>query len=153
MTFIYEEIFEKRSKMDKNSNLDFLKRKLEKDPYSTLLGIKLEKVEKGYARVSLVLKENFRNFLGYIHGGLIFSLADQAFAVASNSGGITSLALQMNINYTRSPSVGDTLIAEAKEESITTRIGLYQIKVENSSHQLIARAQGIVYRKQSWKSN
>lgn len=133
--------------MGKNSNLDLIQQKLENDPYSAFLGIKLEKVEDGYARVSMVLRENFLNFSGYIHGGLIFSLADQAFAVASNSGGVTSLALQMNINYVRPPSVEDILIAEAKEEYLTSRIGLYQIKVENSSHQLIARAQGIVYRK------
>jgi len=132
--------------MDKNS-IDLIKKKLKKDPYGAFLGIKLENVEKGYAKVSLVVKENFQNFSGYIHGGLIFSLADQAFAVASNSGGVTSLALQMNINYVRPPSVGDILIAEAKEEYLTSRIGIYQIKVENSSHQLIARAQGIVYRK------
>ncbi|MCD6257720.1 hotdog fold thioesterase [Candidatus Aerophobetes bacterium] len=133
--------------MENSSFLQF-EQKVKKDPYANFLGIKLDKVEKGYARVSMVIKEDFCNFLGYIHGGVIFSLADQAFAAASNSRGVVSLALQMSISYIRAPSVGDTLIAEAKEEHVGSKIGLYQIKVMNSSNQLIAEAQGIVYRKQ-----
>ena len=133
--------------MERETKLDIVKQKLEEDPYGILLGMKLEEIRKGYARVSLVIEKSFCNFLGYVHGGLIFSLADQAFAAASNSRGVTSLALQMNINYLRAPSVGDILTAEAEEKSLTPKIGFYQIKVEDSSHQLIAQAQGIVYRK------
>lgn len=131
-----------------NSTISQIKQRVKKDPYAKFLGIKLDKIGKGYARVSLVIKEEFSNFLGYIHGGLIFSLADQAFAVASNSAGVTSVALQMNISYVRPPSIGDTLIAEAKEEYVGSKTGLYRMKVINSSNQLIAEAQGIVYRKQ-----
>jgi len=134
--------------MEEKNNLSLLKQKLKKDPYASFLGIKLEKVEKGYGKVSLRIKEDFLNFLGYIHGGLIFSLADQAFAAASNSRGKVSVALQMNINYIKAPSVGDTLTAEAKEEYCGSKIGLYQITVKNSQKQLIAEAQGIVYRRE-----
>lgn len=133
--------------MDDAGGLPFLRQRLNQDPYANFLGMKLEKLDRGYAKVSLVLKKSFCNFLGYIHGGLIFSLADQAFAAASNSKGVVSLALQMNINYLKAPSVGDTLIAEAKEEGLSSRIGFYQIQVVNSSQELIAKAQGIVYRK------
>ena len=134
--------------MDNKSNLDIVGQKLQKDPYANFLGIKLKEVGEGYAKVHLKMEKKFCNFLGYIHGGLIFSLADQAFAAASNSRGKTSVALQMNINYVKAPSVEDTLVAEAKEEHLSSKIGLYRIKVKNSQHQLIAEAQGIVYRKE-----
>ncbi|RLE13721.1 phenylacetic acid degradation protein [Candidatus Aerophobetes bacterium] len=134
--------------MNEKNSLGLVEEKLKKDPYANLLGIKLEKVQEGYSKVSLRIERNFRNFLGYIHGGLIFSLADQAFAAASNSRGKVSVALQMNINYVKAPSVGDTLVAEAKEEYVGSKIGLYQIKVKNSQQQLIAEAQGIVYRRE-----
>ncbi len=130
------------------TDLKTYREKLAHDPYAKLLGVKLEKVEEGYARVSLELKEEFLNFLGYVHGGLIFSLADQAFAVASNSREKVSVALQMNINFLKAPSIGDTLIAEAEEKSLSNKIGFYEIKVKNSAQELIAQAQGIVYRKE-----
>lgn len=128
-------------------DLKSYREKLTHDPYAGFLGMKVEKVEEGYARVSLELKEEFLNFLGYVHGGLIFSLADQAFAIASNSREKVSVALQMNINFLKAPSIGDILIAEAEEKSLSKKIGFYQIKVTNSSQELIAQAQGIVYRK------
>lgn len=133
--------------MNEKRSIEFLKEKMRKDPYGNFLGIELDKLEEGYARVSVSLKKEFCNFSDYIHGGLIFSLADQAFAAASNSRGVLSLALQMNINYVKAPSVGNKLVAEAREEHVSRKIGLYQITVEDSSHQLVAQAQGIVYRK------
>ncbi len=133
--------------MNEKNSLNFLKQRLEKDSYANFLGIKLEEIREGYAKVHLKIEKKFCNFLGYVHGGLIFSLADQAFAAASNSKEKVSVALQMNINYVKAPSVKDTLVAEAKEEHFSSKIGLYRIKVKNSQHQLIAEAQGIVYRK------
>ncbi|MBC7189405.1 PaaI family thioesterase [Candidatus Aerophobetes bacterium] len=124
-----------------------IEEKLQKDPYAEYLGIKLEEVKEGYARASLKIKEEFLNFSGYVHGGAIFSLADQAFAAASNSRGELALAIQMNICYVKAPSVGDILHAEAKEEHLGGKIALYHIKVKNSHNALIAEAQGIVYRK------
>jgi len=133
--------------MDMERKISQIQEKLQKDPYANLLGIKLVEVKEGYAKVSVKIKKDFCNFLGYVHGGLIFSLADQAFAAASNSRGKVSVALQMNINYVKAPSVGETLFAEAKEEHLSPKIGLYRININNSQHQLIAEAQGIVYRK------
>ena len=133
--------------MDDKRSSNQVAQKVKTDPYAHLLGIKLEKIEEGYAQVSLKVKKEFCNFLGYVHGGLIFSLADHAFAAASNSRGKTSVALQMNINYVRAPSPGDTLVAEAREEHCGSKIGLYRIEVRNALRQLVAEAQGIVYRK------
>lgn len=129
------------------TNISEIKEKMQKDPYANLLGIKLEEVKEGYAKVSIRLKREFGNFSGYIHGGLIFSLADQAFAAASNSRGKLSVGIHMDINYVKTPSLEDNLVAEATEEHVSSRIGLYLIKVRDSHQSLIAEAQGMVYRR------
>ena len=56
------------------------------DPYANLLGVRIDKVEKGYALCSAVIREEMFSFLGLLHGGFIFSLADVAFSIAANGG-------------------------------------------------------------------
>ena len=120
---------------------------VEKDPFGRLLGIRVDKVEPGYAQACVKVKGKFQNFSGYVHGGLIFSLADQAFAAASNSFGSLALALHMGINYLSPPAVGEELTAEAHQIHLGKKISVYRIKVKNSSGKLIADCQGTVYQK------
>jgi acyl-CoA thioesterase len=122
--------------------------KVEQDPFGRLLGIKVDKVEPGYAKTRVKVKGEFQNFSRYVHGGLIFSLADQAFAAASNSFGSLALALHMGINYLSPPAVEDELIAEACQVHLGKKISVYRIAVKNSSGKLIADCQGTVYQKQ-----
>ncbi len=93
------------------------------------------------------MEDKFKNFSGYVHGGAIFSLADQAFAAASNSMQLLALGLQMNINYVSGARVGDKLIAEASRMNFGRRISVYRIEVRNTSGKLIADCQGTVYQK------
>jgi len=123
------------------------KEMVEKDPFGRFLGIKIDKIEPGYARARVKVRKEFRNFSGYIHGGLIFSLADGAFAAASNSLERLALALQMSINFLSPPVVGDELTAEAHQVHSGKKISVYRIKVKNSSGKLIADCQGTVYQK------
>lgn len=125
---------------------DFEER-VRKDPFGCFLGIKVDEVEPGYARAHLRVRKEFQNFSGYIHGGLIFSLADQAFAAASNSLERLALALQMSINFLSPPVVGDELTAEAHQVHSGKKISVYRIKVKNSSGKLMADCQGTVYQK------
>ena len=125
---------------------DFRER-VRKDPFGRFLGIKVDEVEPGYARARVRVRKEFQNFSGYIHGGLIFSLADQAFAAASNSLERLALGLQMSINYLSPPVIGDGLIAEAHQVHSGKKISVYRIKVKNSSGKLIADCQGTVYQK------
>jgi acyl-CoA thioesterase len=120
---------------------------VEKDPFGHLLGIRLDKVEPGYAKTRVKVRGEFQNFSGYVHGGLIFSLADQAFAAASNSLESLALALQMSINYFSPPAVEDELTAEARQIHLGKKISVYRIKVKDSSGKLIADCQGTVYQK------
>jgi acyl-CoA thioesterase len=122
--------------------------RIQKDTYSNLIGATLEAVEPGYCRVSIVVAESMLNFHGTTHGGIVFGLADIAFAAAGNSHGQVAVALSMTINYLRPSKVGDHLVAEAKEVSRSTATALYDITVtEKNSNQIIAKIQAMAYRK------
>lgn len=117
------------------------------DPFAKYLGIEVEKVEEGKAIVSILIKDHLLNFHGSANGGLIFSLADVAFAIASNSYGQTAVGINVNINYMKAGLLGDTLTATAQEVSKNPKLGLYRMIVHNQDDELIASADGIVYRK------
>src|SRR4030067_1235325 len=91
--------------------------RIKKDTYSGLIGAALESVEPGYCRVSVAVTESMLNFHGTTHGGIVFGLADIAFAAACNSHGQVAVALSMDIHYLHPSKVGDHLVAEAKEVS------------------------------------
>lgn len=134
--------------MDPETKRKMLDR-MRSDPYSALLGMELLDIEPGYSRVSMVVREDMFNFNGLPHGGAIFSLADVAFAAASNSHGIVSVALNMEISYLRSVPSGSRLVAEATEEHLGRRTALYHITVKSEEGDLIASCHGVVYRKKA----
>ncbi len=117
-----------------------------KDPWANFLGVEIEKVEKGYACCSVVIREEMLNFLGAVHGALIFSLADVAFSVAANSDYSPSLALDMSGSFLKGAVVGDTLTAEARMLNTTKRTGLYRMDVSKND-ELVATFNGTVFRK------
>ena len=124
---------------------EFLKT-VRKDPWANFLGVEIEKVEKGYACCSVVVREEMLNFLGAVHGALIFSLADVAFSAASNSDYSPSLALDISGSFLKGAVVGDTLTAEARMLNTTKRTGLYRMDVSKNG-ELIATFNGTVFRK------
>lgn len=134
--------------MDKKV-LEVLSSKIQNDPYARFLGIELIEINKGYSKLRMQLKGCMQNFVGTAHGGAIFSLADHAFAAASNSHGTLAVALNMSITYISASSEGSVLIAEAKEVSLTPRTALYRIDVSTEDNNLVASCQGIVYRKKN----
>lgn len=87
------------------------------------------------------------NGIGVTHGGAIFSLADIAFAAASNAHGPVAVALNVNIHFLKATTEGTTLTATAREENLTRKTGLYRLEVKDDSGQLVALAEGMVYRK------
>ena len=119
-----------------------------KDTYSNFIGATLEEVKSGYCRVSAVVTGSMLNFHGTTHGGIVFGLADIAFAAACNSHGQAAVALSMDIHYLNPSRVGDHLVAEAKEVSRSAATALYDITVsEKNSNQIIAKLQAMAYRK------
>ncbi|WP_423745022.1 hotdog fold thioesterase (plasmid) [Haladaptatus sp. SPP-AMP-3] len=99
------------------------------DPFCATLGIELTALESGGARTELTVREELLNFHGTPHGGVVYSLADAAFAAASNADGDTALALETNISYLSAADVGDRLVAVAEREDETRRTGTYRVDV------------------------
>ena len=124
---------------------EFLDR-VRKDPWASFLGVEIEKVEKGYACCSVVIREEMLNFLGAVHGALVFSLADIAFSAASNSDYSPSLALDVSGSFLKGAQVGDLIKAEARVLNSTKRTGLYRMDVSKNG-ELIATFNGTVFRK------
>jgi acyl-CoA thioesterase len=121
--------------------------KFRQNPYAELLGIELLEVKPGYGLLSMVVRDDMVNFHGIPHGGAIFSLADEAFGVASNSHGQVAVALNIEISYLRMVVPGMKLIAEATEEHLGARTALYHITVSTDDGDLVASCHGVVYRR------
>lgn len=123
-------------------------RKIGQDPFAKRMGITCEEVRPGYSRMGMMLTPDMLNFHGIPHGGAIFTLADAAFAAASNSHGQTAVALRVTINFLAAAEPGSRLVAEAQELRKGHRSGFYQIAVRKETGDLVATCQAVVYRKQ-----
>ena len=132
---------------EKNKIFDAIIKRVREEPYAKKLGMELIELDAGYSKVKMTFKEDMENIFGMVHGGAIFSLIDEAFETAANTHGTVAVALSMNITYIKPVSAGDVLYAEAKEMSLSGRIGTYVINVENERGDLIALCQALVYRK------
>lgn len=115
------------------------------DPFGRLLGVQVEEVRPGYARVRLPLRAEHHNFHGVAHGGVVFSLADCAFAAASNSHNQRAVAISASIHFLRAPGPG-TLEAECVEEHRGRRLGSYRVEVRDGAGRLVATMQALVHR-------
>jgi acyl-CoA thioesterase len=118
----------------------------QKDAFARKCGIELLEVSKGTARASVRLTPEHLNGVGIAHGGIIFTLADYVFAVASNSHGTVAVAINANISYLKAAQEG-VLFAQAREISCSRKIASYSIDVTNEQNDIIATFQGMVYRK------
>ncbi len=123
-----------------------IKEFLKKDRLSELLGVKLLEVSNGKAKAGLVINTEHLNGLGIAHGGAIFSLADFAFAAASNSHGNIAVGINANINFVKAAGKG-LLIADAFEVSRSCKLATYTVNITDTENDLIATFQGTVYRK------
>lgn len=115
------------------------------DPFASSLGISIDDVSDSYARVSLTIQNTYCNAEGRTHGAVLFSLADEAFAVAANSRGVTAFALEIKINYLQASGPGDTISAEATPIDIRKRVSLWNVNLTNQNGEKIAVAQGMAY--------
>jgi len=116
------------------------------DPYMIHLGFAGGITAPGEARLQVQLKPEHLNNWGSAHGGLLFSLADSAFALASNSHGPLAVALSAHIEFLKPSRVGDTLAATATEINRTQRTAVYRIEVR-TGESLVALFTGTVFRK------
>ena len=119
---------------------------MEKDAFSRWLGIDILEIEPGKVKTRMKVRDDMLNGFGVSHGGIVFSLADSAFAFASNTRGRIALAVDNHITYPNKINSGDILIAIASEIHLTHRFGIYEVIVTNQNDQKVALFKGTVYR-------
>jgi|SRR5579862_3014854 len=112
------------------------------DTASSRLGIELEDVADGHARVRMTVAEWMLNGHGICHGGLVFALADTAFALACNSGEDAAVAAACDIVFIAPARDGETLVAEAHERIVYGRSGIYDVSVRREDGSMIAEFRG-----------
>ncbi len=117
-----------------------------RDRASQALGMRIEAVGPGWARVLMRVRADMVNGHGVCHGGIVFALADSAFAFACNSHNDATVAAAASIDYLTAAREGDELTAEARELWRTRRNGLYEISVCNERGERIALFRGRSYR-------
>jgi acyl-CoA thioesterase len=127
------------------ADIDTVRTHVENDPYCETLGIELVELEPGFARTRLTVTEGVTNFYGTPHGGAIYSLADAAFAAASNSRDDTAVGLETNISYLDSVNVGSTLSETAEETHASGRTAEYEVLVRDETDERIATVRGRAY--------
>lgn len=106
-------------------------------------GVTIEDAREGYARVRMQLRDDMLNGHRSAHGGMIFALADTAFAYACNSRNETTVAQSATIAFLAPAAAGDTLVAEARETARSGRSGVYQVSVCTVEGGVIAEFTGL----------
>ena len=99
------------------------------DAASAMLGMEVDHLAPGAARVSMVVRPDMVNGHDLCHGGLIASLADSAFALACNSHGPVTVAAGFSVEFLAPGRLGQTLYAGAREVSRRSRSGVYDVTV------------------------
>lgn len=113
-----------------------------RDTASQALGIEIEIGEPGSAIATMTVRADMTNGFDICHGGLIFTVADTAFAFACNAYDNLTVAASGSIDFLRPVRAGDRLRAEAREVHRTGRTGLYAVEVFNQRDERVALFQG-----------
>jgi acyl-CoA thioesterase len=118
----------------------------DRDPASQALGMLLAEIRPGYARMTMPVRADMLNGHQSCHGGYIFMLADSAFAFACNSHNHNTVGAGCTIDYLAPGREGDLLTAEATEQALAGKTGVYDIKVVNQDGRTIALFRGKSHR-------
>ncbi len=132
--------------MHETVDKEALKRYFEKDRFARYVGIELIEISAGRATAVLKIKEYHLNAVDMIHGGVLFTLADLAFAAASNSHGKIAVAVNNSISYIKAAE-GDVLYAEAREISKDRKLATYSVEIKDKTEKTVALMHGLAYRK------
>jgi acyl-CoA thioesterase len=117
-----------------------------RDRYAELSGIEIVETSEGYCKARMQVEDKHLNSVDVVHGGALFTLADLAFAVASNSHGQVALAINAHITYLQAVQTG-VLYAVATEVDKPRKLGAYEVTISDEGGRIIATFNGMVYRK------
>jgi acyl-CoA thioesterase len=112
------------------------------DRASSTLGMRMEEVKPGAARLRMTVRPDMVNGHGSCHGGIVFALADSAFAVACNTYNAVTVAAAASIDFLAPVRVNDELTAQARELWRSKRSGIYEIVVSNQRGEAVALFRG-----------
>jgi acyl-CoA thioesterase len=116
------------------------------DLFARHTGIELLEVGPGWSKASMKIEPFHFNAAKTVHGGAIFTLADFAFAVASNSHGTLAMGINTSVSFVKAATKG-TLYAEAKEQALNPKLASYIVHIIDDDNNVVAIFQGMVYRK------
>ena len=116
------------------------------DLFARHAGIELVDVGPGWAKASMKIEPFHFNGARTVHGGAIFTLADFAFAVASNSHGNLAMGINTSVSFVKAALKG-TLYAEAREQSLNPKLASYSVMITDDDNDVVAIFQGMAYRK------
>ncbi|MGN7187444.1 hydroxyphenylacetyl-CoA thioesterase PaaI [Microbacterium enclense] len=115
---------------------------MQRDRASAMLGMVVEHDAPGESRVSMIVRDDMLNGFAITHGGLVFTLADTAFAIACNEDERVTVAGGADITFLKSTTAGQTLTATAARRARSGRTGLYDIRVTDETGDLVAEVRG-----------
>lgn len=116
------------------------------DKFARHSGIELVDAGLGWAKASMKIEPYHLNGAKTVHGGAMFTLADFAFAVASNSHGTLAMGINTSMSFVKAGLKG-TLHAEARELSRNAKLASYGVTLTDDEGDIVALFQGMVYRK------
>lgn len=114
----------------------------ENDPATRTFGMAIDTVGPGYARLRMTVRPEMLNGHKTCHGGMIFTLADSAFAFACNSGNALTVAQSCDIDFVNPAREGDELIATCEERFHRGRSGIYDTVVTLADGTVVAHFRG-----------
>ena len=117
-------------------------RMMSRDRASQGLGMAIDDIGPGYARLSMIVRADMLNGHDICHGGFMFTLADSAFAFACNSRNESTVAAGCSIEFLRPVREGEKLVAEAREQVLSGRTGVYDAVVRDEAGQPVAVFRG-----------
>ena len=116
------------------------------DKFAKSIGAQLTEVREGYACAELIVEDRHLNGAGVCQGGVMYTLADLAFAAVANCHGILSLGISNTITFIKSAQLGEKIIAECSEQVNHHRLPYCDIKISNEQGETLAMMTGLAYR-------
>lgn len=133
-----------QDKIDADKSAELIARHMHRsEKTSAMLDLRFVSAGAGRASASMQIREDMLNGHGVAHGGIIFLLADTAFAWACNSGNVVTFAQNANISFLSKANLGDVLTAEAREDAAAGRTGVYTVRVTAQDGRAVAMFSGL----------
>jgi acyl-CoA thioesterase len=115
---------------------------MQRDLASAALGMVVERDEPGESVVSMRVRDDMTNGFAITHGGMVFALADTAFAIACNEDDGVTVAAGADISFLKATHAGQTLTARARRRIVSGRNGLYDVTVTDETGDVVAEFRG-----------